>query len=815
MDWLARTVFRFRHLVWLVVLVGAALLWKFNRPVEFDQSLEGFFPPDHPALANYQRAKVAFGGDDFVFVVYDDESLWTPDGMDRVGALAKSIRADVPGVARVDSLDNMPLPWKVDAAVETLVKATPARRVLELPRLLRSLATVAKEIRAAADNPEAIEELRARVCASPLFRNVLVDSRGTTTALVVQLKGPDQTDQKQAVQELRSQADAFGRNNGLGRVAVVGPPVLLADGFINLEKDNRTLGLVAMGLMALTMLIAVRSPWWAMLPLVSGGTTWLITAAFLNAFDLRLTLSAGPILAQTVVLCMPAASHLAMHFRESLGKQSTADDAARQTLVAVAAPVLWCAITAAAGYLALSSSNVKPVYQMGLTMAVCNVVAGLLAFGLAAGAMRPPKFLGWAGSKSPVRSAAAAQVGRLTAWVLGRPLLTLIMFSLPCLAIGVGTMQLQFESNYIRVYRSTSRVAQDYRYVEQRLGGIGLVELVVPAPKESKVITLDWLNTVREASTAIKAAHPDLISEVLSLADVLVAEVTPPSALGNSSESEASPEASRPKSSGLFSGMLGTSKPDAVTPDQVLQTKLTFLSTPGFSHFVSNFWDRPTGQTRLLVRIRESADNEHKQRAFDAMLELGNSRFGSTSTVTGLSHLMTQVTQAIMATQSQSTAWACAVILIMLIVALRSVPLAVLALLPTVLAVGLVLGAMGWLGIRIDLSTALVASVAMGLSVDDTFHCLLRWKRELRAGRTTDEALRVAYAGAGPGVVLSSAAVSLGFLALVFSEFVPTANFGWLVAVATLGGSLGNLVVLPALLAFLYREHGAAAAAAR
>jgi predicted RND superfamily exporter protein len=812
MDWLVRTLVRFRFIPWLVVLVGAALLWKVNRRVEFDQSIEGFFPPDHPALLNYQRAKEAFGGDDFVFVAYEDESLWTPDGMDRVHSLAKALRANVEGVARVDSLDNMPLPWRVDAAVETLARSAAARRVLELPRLIRSLATVAKEVHAAADQPEVIDALRTRVCASPLFRNVLVDPTGTTTALAVQLKGPDQIDQKRAVQELRSQADTFGRNNGLARVAVVGPPVLLADGFINLEKDNRSLGLVAMGLMALTMLIAVRSPWWAMLPLVCGGMTWLITATFLNSFDLRLTLSAGPIVAQTVVLCMPAASHLAMHFREALGKQSTADDAARFTLVAVAAPILWCAITAGAGYLALFSSSVKPVYQMGLTMAVCNVVAGLLAFGLAAGAMRPPRFLQWAGSKSPVRSLAAAQVGRLTAWILGHPVLTLALFSLPCLAMGVGTQQLQFESNYIHVYRSTSRVAKDYRFVEQRLGGIGLVELVVPAPKESKEITLDWLNSVQDAALAIKTAHPELISEVLSLADVLLAEQTPPLEPEIPSESDASPVEKRPKSPGLLGGLLGTSKSDAATPDQVLQTKLSFLSTPGFSHFVSNFWDRPTGQTRLLVRIRESADNEHKQRAFDEMLVLGNA-LGPESKITGLSHLMTQVTRSIMTTQFQSTAWAGAAILIMLIIALRSVPLAVLALLPTVLAVGLVLGAMGWLGIRIDLSTALVASVAMGLSVDDTFHCLLRWKRELNSGRSTDEALRISYAGAGPGVVLSSTAVSLGFLALVFSEFVPTANFGWLVAVATLGGSLGNLVALPALLAVLYCKRVTAALA--
>ena len=65
----------------------------------------------------------------------------------------------------------------------------------------------------------------------------------------------------------------------------------------------------------------------------------------------------------------------------------------------------------------------------------------------------------------------------------------------------------------------------------------------------------------------------------------------------------------------------------------------------------------------------------------------------------------------------------------MLTLAFRSPVLAVLAILPTLLSVALVLGLMGWLGIQLDMATALVASVALGLSVDDTFHCLLQFHR--------------------------------------------------------------------------------------
>jgi hypothetical protein len=813
MNWLARSLLRFRFGVWLAVAVGAAVLWRASARVQFDQSIEGFFPADHPALLSYQRAKQAFGGDDLVFVAYDDEQLWTGEGMGRVHEFVQKIRQNVSGIVRVDSLDQMPLPWKVDAAVETLLGMPAYRRPLALPGLIAALGTVQSALQSASDRPESVNELRARICRNPLFRNLLVDSDGHTTVLVVRLRPPEAIDQKKNIVELRQVADSFAREHSLARVAVVGPPVLLADGFISLERDNQRLGAVAMGLMALAMLIAVRSPWWALLPLASGGMTWLVIEAFLNAFDLRLTLSAGPIIAQTVVLCMPAASHLAMQYREATRLNLEPAEAARQTLIAVAVPIAWCSLTAAAGYLALLSSTVRPVFQFGLTMAACNLIAGMLAYGLAPGAMRPPVFPGRSrgmGTQPQPASQAppedSARLGHLTAWALDRPGQILAVLVLPSLLIALGIGFLQFESNYIKIYRSRSRVAQDYHFVEGRMGGIGLVELVLPAPRDAKDLSPEWLARLRETAHAIHTAHADIVSQALSLADVLLAD----GKLDSSNPPPAQPETDRPterpKRSGILGGLLGRSSAGPATPEQVIQTKLTVLGTPIFSHFLENFWDRASGQTRIIIRIRESADAETKQRAFDSMLAVAQARFDAGASLTGLSHLMTQVTRAIITTQFQATAWSSAVILSMLVLALRSLRLAVLALLPTMLAVSLVLGTMGWLGIKIDLSTALVASVATGLSVDDTFHCLLKWKRELAKGRPADEALRKSYAESGPGVVLSSVAVSLGFLALVFSEFMPTANFGWLVAVATLGGSVGNLVVLPACLSFLVRR---------
>src|SRR5262249_22033823 len=109
------------------------------------------------------------------------------------------------------------------------------------------------------------------------------------------------------------------------------------------------------------------------------------------------------------------------------------------------------------------------------------------------------------------------------------------------------------------------------------------------------------------------------------------------------------------------------------------------------------------------------------------------------------------------------------------------------------------LGLMGWLGVKLDMATALVASVALGLSVDDTFHCLLQFHRE-RATQPFEKSLFDSYAVTGPGVILSSLAVAIGFAALRLSEFAPFVNSGTMVGIATAGSTLGNIILLPACL---------------
>ncbi len=771
-----------RYVTFATALLLAVVLAIWGRRVGYEQSIHSFFAEDDPDMAAYQKAAATFGDDNFVFVMYDDPDLLTPAGMDRVAELAAAIApARIEAVQRVESLDAMPLIWAVDDALIALDRLPSMLRKSALDAAKRSVAnldlksgalTVGGAVRAAGNNPTARLALKQRLTKHPLFVGTVIDARGTTTALVARMRKTHEHRVIETVKALRSAADGFAERHGLGRPALVGPPVLLADGFSAIETDGRRLSAVGMILIGVVTLSAVRSIWWAIVPMLAGWVMWLATEEILVRFDIRLALSGGPLVAQIIVLTMPAASHLAIHFRDDRRREADPRRAARSTLAAVASPIAWTAITGAIGYGALVTSGVMPVRQFGAILATCTLGAAILVMLIAPIAMLPPFRL-----EVPVRygssSRVASAMNRLIFWVYRHPGPILAVVTAVVLPVSAGLVFLRYETNFINLYRPQTRVVRDYHAVESRLGGIGVVDLVVPLDGTVTPATLAKLGRVEADIRQIPTSDPQAIAQVLSLATVLDPD-------------------------GRLAAL------PAERSARLLQDKLELIAASPQSDLLRSFWNPKAQQARLLVRLKEQQPAPDKTRIFRLATASASAEFGPSTYLTGLSFLMTRTTEAVIATQWGTFFWSAAGILLMLTLAFRSPVLAALALLPTLLSVALVLGLMGWLGIRLDMATALVASVALGLSVDDTFHCLLQYHRH-RHSQGFRRRLFDSYRVSGPGVILSSLAVAIGFAALRASEFEPFVNFGTMVGIATAGSTLGNLVLLPACLTLGHR----------
>jgi predicted RND superfamily exporter protein len=131
---------------------------------------------------------------------------------------------------------------------------------------------------------------------------------------------------------------------------------------------------------------------------------------------------------------------------------------------------------------------------------------------------------------------------------------------------------------------------------------------------------------------------------------------------------------------------------------------------------------------------------------------------------------------------------------------LRSLPWALLAMIPNAVALLLLFGVMGHLGIAMEFGAAVVGPIAIGIAADDTIHFLTAYGRARRSGVEWLPALRGAISGVGEAVITTSTALALGFLSMLASPLPAISNLGLLSAIAILAATLADLLVLPALI---------------
>ena len=129
-----------------------------------------------------------------------------------------------------------------------------------------------------------------------------------------------------------------------------------------------------------------------------------------------------------------------------------------------------------------------------------------------------------------------------------------------------------------------------------------------------------------------------------------------------------------------------------------------------------------------------------------------------------------------------------------------SVKVGLLSLLPNVLAILILFGVMGWAGITLNLGTSVIASIAIGIAVEDAIRYLARLSDETRATDDQDKAIARTIATVGKPIIYASTALGLGFMVFLFSNFVPIQTFGFLTALTVITALVNDLVLLPALL---------------
>jgi predicted RND superfamily exporter protein len=138
---------------------------------------------------------------------------------------------------------------------------------------------------------------------------------------------------------------------------------------------------------------------------------------------------------------------------------------------------------------------------------------------------------------------------------------------------------------------------------------------------------------------------------------------------------------------------------------------------------------------------------------------------------------------------------------IILIFVLKSVRSGLVAMVPNVFPPLVVFGAMGWMGKKIEIGSVMTASVALGIAVDDTIHFLTWFRRGTMEGLSRYKSIRFAFEHCAKAMIDTSLICGLGVAPFLFGVFMPSVNFATLLIVMLFTALLGDLILLPALLA--------------
>jgi len=727
-----------------------------SRDLQLDRSIESLYAPDDPHLQDFQQSRHIFGGDEFVIIAFTDPEL---------------IHEDEEGYRDLSTASTQRIEWFTQK-LEQIAGIQPG-----------SIQDLARSSKPRKITFEFRDEEFTKVILIPsdklyaMLTDFLISKNQQTTAIVVRLlpeqHAPDS--RRAAIRQIRTVAAQFTAKYKIP-VYVAGEPDQVQDMFLFIEQDGQTLFLVALFLLGLVLLIRFRNIRWVLLAILVVIFAITLTETILVFSQVRLTMVSSMLNSLVTIIGIATVTHVTVRYREH--RQTEERVAAFQSTFQELLPaIFWSCATTGVGFFALTSSDITPVKSFGLMMALAAGLVFVASVLLLPGGTLVGRW------KTPPRQAPAEQsLSRLLAWLAGciehRPRIVAASGLLLMLVAGWGFRSLHVETDFSKNFSESSPIIQSLNFIEQELGGAGSWEINFPAPEK---LTIKYLDSVRILSKRLRTEvnQPDdvRLTKILCMTD----------------------------------GIDPIPRMPIVTNTLTKRLRVLNQLQPEFG---SSLYNPQKKRMRIMLRSIERQPAGEKLKLINQVQHIADDwaethlqkDFPNAQVhTTGLFVLLAYLIDNLLADQLLSFLLAGCGIVIMMTVAFRSLSLGLISLVPNLFPILLVIGGMGWFGLPVNIATAMIASVSLGLTVDSSIHYLTEFQ-QARRSCTVMEAIFATHQRVGRSLVFANLALITGFSVLTLSHFIPLVYFGILVSLSMLGGLLGNLLLLPVLLKLTQRD---------
>lgn len=759
--------------LWPIVGAGALRALKSNK-----NDVQDWLPADYPETTSFKWFMKHFAGDEFILASWD------------------GIKFDD---QRVRMMREKLVPEKKDSTRETDFYF---KSVITGDELVDKLTQEPLNM----DRAEAVKKLTGSV----------VGRDGETIAMVFSLsefgkiKGA-----RKAVVRIRDVATKEC-NIPLAKLHLGGPSV------DNAGMDEAGEGSL-LRLSSVACIVGISISWWCLRSFRLIAIVFF-TGVYCAALSLAIVKYTGTTM-NSILITMPAlvyvaaisaAIHLSNYYRDTAVEEGLLGAPAR-ALKHAALPLGLATTTTAIGLASLYYSELIPIKLFGIYSAI-GVVASLLPLCL----FVPAAFELW-----PLRAKHLDAVGESSVtegpsfsplwWNFGQTIirrhaLITVAGVIVMAFFGWGATQIQTSTQLLRMFPSDSKILADYKWLEQNLGDLVPMEIVFKFDNEVNKLTaldrmrlIDYLeNTIKESDFESTGKLSSTMSAATFIGNKLYADDThrrrfTPEALLAGDTSTVSLFDKRASHSRVMRKKVESNRQQFVDLDFVDDET---IKTADGTEKNYELW-RVSARVSALADVDFAKFQKELASTVDHVLgdDTAKSEKGISVVYTGLVPLIDKSQRSLLDGLVFGFVIDLVVVTIVMIIAIREWSAGIVLLLPSIFPVVVVFGAMGLMGVIVDTGTVMAPGVALGVTIDDVVHFMLKYRHGLEQGLDRRQSIMMAYKGCARPMYQSWGVIGIGLSAFILSPFTPTQRFGYLMVTLLTAALVGNLIILPAVLA--------------
>ena len=611
----------------------------------------------------------------------------------------------------------------------------------------------------------AARTLLDRLDRDPVYGGRLVSRDRKMVALLVTLE--PLTGEREAYRRITGEARRLLAPWG-DHAHVSGEPAIESEMADFMRRDLVIFVPITLVLTAAILFHLFRSVIGVMLPLAMIGTSTLWAIACFIAAGRSMNNVSSMIPPLIMVIAASDSVHLFSHYRGCAahrGRRAAITD----TLARIGPGCFMTSATTAVGFASLTVSSIPALNDFGRFSAIGVIFSFFLTITalpavLHVAPLPPPP--------PPERLTTGATLSR---WLIAapRPILvaSLVMFVAACAVIP----RIRVETDDLTYFKQGSAIRSDTTVLQRHFGGVRPLEIVLTGTAGAFTDPERLARLARFTQWARGLPGIDGTTSCAELLDALFQRLD-----------------GRP---------LGEHTREAISQGYLF-FELSETGGDELGHYLSE--DRAVA--RIALQEGESRTSHIRRQIAVLSARLAGDFPELHVEITGYARFYMEISDLIVRSQVRSLGLALAAITAMMVAFFRSWRVGLLSMVPNILPIACAFGVMGASGIPLNTATTMVASVALGLAVDDTIHFLSHMQQERRHHPRVVDALAPVLRAVQAPMVYTSVILGVGFGTLIFSRFIPSIYFGILALVTVTTALLGDLLLLPALLLAVERR---------